>query len=333
MQIHRVFVFVVVAVLGLLPSSLKAQKPAPTAGASSSEEAADEQAIRKTAADFETAYRAKDADAIARLYTSDGEIVDIDGTIVRGRGAITREFRKIFQMQPQGRMSVVIASIRLVAPGVAVEDGTTRLVSAPNQPPILGRYAVVHVKQEGRWQMASVRDLEPNSRAIPASDRLKPLEFLIGDWVDEGDEALVATSYRWGDDRQCLLQDFAVKRAGRPLLKGTQRIGWDPLAQTIKSWAFDSAGGHSEGIWTWDRDHWVIKLTGVGAMGATSSATVLLTPLGRDAYRRQSTSRIMAGEALPNVTVMIVRRPPEAHPAETGTKSPPKQATRAKEGD
>ncbi len=121
----------------------------------------------------------------------------------------------------------------------------------------------------------------PTTDVIPISERLKPLEFLIGDWVDESEEAMIAGSYRWGEGRKFLTHEFTVKRAGSPLLKGTQRIGWDPLRHTIMSWTFDSRGGHGEGTWTWDRNHWLIKMQGVSAAGQPSSATAFLTPLGR----------------------------------------------------
>jgi uncharacterized protein (TIGR02246 family) len=327
MQIHKAFALIAVFV-GLLPVCARAQNTHAAAPAVLSDSGPDIEAIRKTGQDFEAAYSARNAEALANLYTADGEIVDLEGNVVRGRAAIAQGFRKIFDEQPNGKMTITITSIRLVAPEVAVEDGTTRTVPASNQPPIYGRYVAVHAKQDGQWRVASVRDLEPNSHAIPIPERLKPLEFLIGDWVDEAEESIVASNYRWGDDRQCILHEFAVKRAGRSLIKGSQRIGWDPLAQTIKSWTFDSAGGHTEGIWTWDRDHWIIKLSGVGAMGNTSSATVFLTPIGKDGYRWHSKNRIMGGEALPDVSVTIVRKPPEAHSAESNVKSPPGSATK-----
>jgi uncharacterized protein (TIGR02246 family) len=333
MPTQKIFALSAVAFVGLLPMCASAQNARPAVPAVVSDAGPEVEAIRKTGQDFEAAYSAQKIEALANLYTPDGEVVDVEGNVVRGRAAIAEEFRKIFASQPNGKMTVSIASIRLVAPDVAVEDGTTRTVPAPNQPPIYGRYVAVHAKRDGQWRVASVRDLEPNSHAIPIPERLKPLEFLIGDWVDEAEEAIVASNYRWGEDRQCILHEFAVKRAGRPLIKGTQRIGWDPLGQTIKSWSFDSAGGHSEGTWTWDRDHWIIKLTGVGAMGGTSSATVFLTPVGKDGYRWQSKNRIMAGESLPDMSVTIVRRPPEPHSAENTVKSPPTSATKAKQGD
>ena len=213
-------------------------------------------------------------------------------------------------------MSVTIHSVRIVAPTVAIEDGTTTLTRKQGEPSLHGRYAAVQVKLDGHWLVANTRDLVPNTDVIPISERLKPLEFLIGDWVDESEEAVIAGSYRWGEGRKFLTHEFTVKRAGA-LLKGTQCIGWDPLRHTIMSWTFDSRGGHGEGTWTWDRNHWLIKMQGVSAAGQPSSATAFLTPLGRDAYRWESTDRVLGTEAAPDTTVTIVRKPPEPRDVQT----------------
>ena len=53
---------------------------------------------------------------------------------------------------------------------------------------------------------------------------------MIGEWVDESPEALIMTSYRWTGNQCYILSEFKVQVGGRPVMTGTQRIGWDPLA-------------------------------------------------------------------------------------------------------
>lgn len=299
------------------------QQPAPSASAAA--EKADEEAMHKTAKAFEAAYQNHNADAIAAGFTPNGQIVDTEGNAVRGRAAIADEFRKAFQEHPEGRVTLRIQSVHFVTPDVAIEDGTTTLVRSHGEPAIHVRYEAVQVKIDGQWRVASTRDLVPNVDVIPISERLKPLEFLIGDWVDESEEAVISGSYRWGEGRKFLTHEFTVKRAGSPVLKGTQRIGWDPLRHRIASWSFDSRGGHSEGTWTWDRNHWLIKMQGVSAAGQASSATAFLTPLGHDAYRWESTDRVLGNEVAPDTTVTVVRKPPDPHDAAGEPKIPPKR--------
>jgi uncharacterized protein (TIGR02246 family) len=282
---------------------------------------ADEEAIHQSAKAFEAAYGAKNVDAIAAGFTENGEVVDTEGHAVHGRAAIADEFRKIFQEHPEGRMTVTIQSIRFPTPGLAIEDGTTTLVRKHGEPAVHERYAAVQVKVDGRWLVACTRDLMPNTEVIPIAERLKPLECLIGDWVDESEEAVISGSYRWGEGRKFIAHEFTVKRVGSPVMKGTQRIGWDPLRHTIMSWSFDSQGGHSEGTWTWDRNHWLIKMHGVSATGQASSATAFLTPLNHDAYRWESTDRVMGADAAPDMTVTIVRKPPEPHNMQSDAKT------------
>jgi len=180
-----------IGILELVGGTIRADDRPGAAAVRTSAANADEQAIRKTAEAFEAAYRAKDANAIAAGFAPEGEIVDAEGHAVRGRAAIGEEFRRMFQEQPEARMSLAITSIRIVAPGVAIEDGTTKLVRGGNEPAIHSRYAAVHVKLDGRWLVASTRDLVPNTDVISISERLKPLEFLIGDWIDESEEAVI----------------------------------------------------------------------------------------------------------------------------------------------
>jgi uncharacterized protein (TIGR02246 family) len=309
--------------IGLVAQSALADPPP---GAASPDTATtanpDVEAIQQSARAFEAAYRAKDADAVAAGFTEQGEIVDTHGNAVRGRAMIAEEFRRIFQEHPEGKMTIAIRSIRFPTPGVAIEDGTTTVIRSKGDHPIHDRYAAVQVKLDGRWLVASTRDLVPNTRMIPIPDRLKPLEFLIGDWVDESPDVMVSGSYRWGEGRQFLTHEFMVKRVGQALLKGTQRIGWDPLRHTITSWTFDSKGGHSESTWTWDRNHWLIKMDGVSSDGQPSSATAFLTPINHDAYRWESTDRVLDGEAAPDTTVTIVRKPPNPQAEAT---APPKR--------
>ena len=74
--------------------------------------------------------------------------------------------------------------------------------------------------------------------------------------------------------------DFKVQIGGRPAMTGSQRIGWDPLAESTPSWVFDSSGGVAEGVWTRNDNQWIIKTTGVTHEGKPALATNILTRAG-----------------------------------------------------
>jgi uncharacterized protein (TIGR02246 family) len=296
-------------IVGVLVAALTA---AATAQQMSQSRGEDEKAIRLVVDAFSKAYNSGDAKTIASLFVADGEIVNEEGEIVQGREGIQRTFADIFKAHPKSQIKVSIQSLRFVGPAVAMEDGRSTVVQQPEGQAERSRYTVVHVKQDGVWRMASARDLP--DEAAPAEEEVKQLHWLIGEWVDESPDALVATSYRWSDDHRSILSEFKVQVGGRPTMTGTQRIGWDPLAKKIHSWVFDSAGGFAEGVWTRNGNQWIVKMAGVTHDGKPASATNVLTRVAKGRMTWQSRDRVVGGETRPNVEeITIVRKPPQAN--------------------
>ncbi|HEY1859590.1 MAG TPA: SgcJ/EcaC family oxidoreductase, partial [Gemmataceae bacterium] len=256
--------------------------------------AADEAAIRANIEAFVKAYNASDAKAIAALFTPDGQLEDKDGDQTEGREAIAKAFADIFKESPKKQIKVIVDTIRFIGNDLAVEVGTTEETPAPNEPPEYDRYTVLHVKRDGKWQMAFARDEE--GPVATAHERLLPLAWLVGDWIDDGGSTVVNSTCRWSEDGNFLLQEFKVKVNGRDSMNISQRIGWDPLAKRIRSWVFDSAGGFGESVWTSDDNSWLIKATAVRPDGTAASATNLLVPSGKDAYVWRSTDRVVGDD-------------------------------------
>ena len=224
---------------------------------------ADEAAIRKNIARFVKAYNAADAKAIAALFTPDGQVEDENGNVSDGREAIAHAFAEIFAANPKRDLQVSVGSIRFIGTDLAVEVGTTTETVAPNEPPENDRYTVLHIKRNGKWQMALAHDEE--GPAPTAHERLRPLGWLVGEWIDDGGSTVVRSSCRWSADGNFLLQDFKLQISGRNAMNVSQRIGWDPVAKRIHSWVFDSEGGYGESEWTREGNGWIIKATGVRA--------------------------------------------------------------------
>jgi uncharacterized protein (TIGR02246 family) len=274
--------------------------------------AADEKAIRANIEAFVKAYNAGDAKAIAALFTPDGQIEDKDGDQMEGREAIAKAFTDIFKETPKKRIKVFVDSIRFIGNDLAVEVGTTEETPAPNEPPEYDRYTVLHVKHDGKWQMAFARDEE--GPVATAHEQLLPLAWLVGEWIDDGGSAVVNSTCRWSEDGNFLLQEFKLKADGRAAMNVSQRIGWDPLGKRIRSWVFDSEGGFGESVWTADGNSWIIKATAVRPDATTGSATNVLVPSGNDAYVWRSTDRIVGDEVQKPVEVKVIRTPPQPKP-------------------
>jgi len=269
----------------------------------------DEQAIRQIVDAFVKSYNDHNATAIASLFTPDGMTADEDGNVAKGRAAVEKVFAGIFKEHPKTRIEDTIESIRFVGPAEAIEDGTATITHDKQTPAAKGRYRVVHVKRDGKWQMASATNLPED--AWTGEDQLKQLEEFIGDWVDESPDALVLTSYRWTDNHRFILSQFTVQIKGRPAMTGTQRIGWDPLKKNIRSWVFDSEGAFADGLWTRDGDKWLLKLSGVTRDGRPASATNTVTLAGKDRMILQTVDRVVGKEKMPDgEKILVVRRPP-----------------------
>ncbi len=269
----------------------------------------DEKAIRLAAETFAKAYIAGDAKAIAALFAADGQIVGEEGQSTQGREGIEQVFAGIFKAHPKSHMDLAIGSIRFVGPDIAIEDGMATVTDAPDEPAERSPYTLIHTGLNGKWLMASARDLPDEAPA--AEEQLKQLQWMIGQWVDESPDALVITSYRWTDNQCYILSEFKVQIAGRPVMTGTQRIGWDPLAKKIRSWVFDSEGGFGEGVWTREGNQWIVKKTGVTRDGKIASATNVITRVSQDRMTWQQRDRIVGGEKTPDIAeTPITRKPP-----------------------
>jgi uncharacterized protein (TIGR02246 family) len=269
----------------------------------------DEKAIRLAAESFAKAYNEGDAKAIARLFVADGEIVDEEGQSTQGREGIEQVFAGIFKEHPKTHMDLAIGSLRFIGPDMAVEDGMATVTDEPDEPAEHSPYSVVYTRQDGKWLTAAARDL-PDDTPTP-EEQLKQLQWMIGEWVDESPEALVMTSYRWTDNQCYILSEFKVQVGGRPVMTGTQRIGWDPLAKKIRSWVFDSEGGFGEGIWTREGNHWIVKMTGVTRDGKIASATNITTRVSKDRMTWQQRDRMVGEEKTPDIAeIPITRKPP-----------------------
>jgi uncharacterized protein (TIGR02246 family) len=273
------------------------------------EHAEDEAAIRANVAQFVKAYNAGDAKAIASLFTPDGKAVDDDGNEAEGRQEIEQAFAKAFAASPKKQLEVDVESILFVGADLAVETGSTKETLVPGEPPINDRYTVIHVKRDGKWLMALARDDE--GPPPTAHEQLKPLAWLVGEWVDDGGSSVVKSSCHWSDDGNFLVQEFKLQLNGENAMNVSQRIGWDPLAKHIRSWVFDSEGGFGESVWTRDGNNWIIKATSVEPDGTAASATNQLVPTGTDSYIWRSTDRIAGDERQAPIEAKVVRKPPQ----------------------
>lgn len=274
----------------------------------SPERESDVKAITELLASFIRAYNAKDAKAIGEMFTPDAEIEDEGGEIIHGRDAIVDRFAATFA-EGAGTLELETDSLRFLGADLAIEEGVASISTAPGAPPRANNYSAIYARQGGRWLQARIRD-EPSEGVTP-NEQLRELGWMLGDWINESDDAVVLTTCKWSDDGKYLLRTFDVKIEGRIALSGTQRIGWDAQRGQFRTWVFDDEGGFAEGLIARGDDRWVIKGTGVRSDGQSVSFTTALTPLGKDRIRWEVLDRTVGGEALQDAERFeLVRRAP-----------------------
>ena len=303
-------VFVFVAGTAWIATAQKSETGSGDAGEEQKPDKRSDEILDRAKA-FMEAFNKQDAEGIAKMFTLQAEIVDRNGDVIRGSKDIQAEFAAIFKENPKGRISLAVDAVRFVADGTAIEEG--RLTTFPDGKTAAyeSSYQVVHVHSGGRWLMAHARTLKQTT--LSHHEHLRELGWMVGHWVNEDDDGtIVETTCEWSSDKNFLLRKFTVKIEDQPVMNGVQRIGWDPLTRQFRSWVFDSEGGYAEGLWSRVDDNWVVKARGVRQDGTVVTATNQFSFLGKDRMRWVSVHRLAGNEHLPNVSVIIVRKPPKA---------------------
>ncbi|MGA2256988.1 MAG: SgcJ/EcaC family oxidoreductase [Thermoguttaceae bacterium] len=271
-------------------------------------EKSDQDAIRAAIDSYVAAYNRGDAKAVAAFWSDSGEWISPSGQRFQGKQAIEKEMQSLFNENKGVRIEVINLSIRMVSPQVAIEEGTVRVIR-PSEPPSDSTYLAVDVKEGGRWKLNTVRETDvPETQA--SSSQLQELAWLVGDWVDESPDADDTVTVTWTKNKTFLTYAFKISEPGSDdALEGTQVIGWDPAAGTIRSWMFDSDGGFGEGTWSKHDNSWVVKFNQVLSDGRKAAATNVYTLVDGSTFTWKSIGRKVDGQFIPNIDeVKMVRK-------------------------
>jgi hypothetical protein len=163
------------------------------------------------------------------------------------------------------------------------------------------KYTVLHVKEDGKWLMAIVREWPGEGVS------LRDLDWLVGTWQVKRDDTEVTTTYEWIESKKYMLMTFAIKDKERTI-KGKQFITRDASTGMLRSWTFETDGAFGEAVWGRDGKKWVLDASGVLPNGSKITATNILTPLNDDTFLWQSVERTQDDEPQPDIApVKVVR--------------------------
>jgi uncharacterized protein (TIGR02246 family) len=258
------------------------------------------------------AYNQADAKGLAAVFTDDAILFEQDGNEVRGRDAIDRHYGEAFDNGPTCKIVEKVEAVHFLSPDVASVIGHFHLDDEKGTALFSGRYSLLAVRKQNQWKLAELRDLANTSRdSGEKAGPLGELEWLVGDWVDEGEDGKGTATVRWEEGKKFLVRKYSVQAEGEPDRSGTQWIGWDPQAKQIRSWVFDSEGDFGQGQWTRAGNAWIIKASGVSGDGLPTSSTQVIEPINKDSLKLNATERIVGTELLPDIEEeVMVRKPP-----------------------
>lgn len=256
---------------------------------------------------YEDAYTKADVAALAAFFTDDAEYTAEDGTCYKGRTEIEACLSDALRLNKGAKLAITPESATPLTSDVMVEKGLT-VTTLPSGSQASSQYTAVHVNKQGKWKMSH---LVENPVPLPSgAERLSELTWLLGSWTEADKEAGVTihSTYQAARGGNFLTRNVTVKRGAEPEMEGWQIIGWDPVAENIRSWTFDDGGGYSEGTWTRDGNRWLIREVGYAPDGGRTSADNTITKISEDKLTWSSANRTLNGDPLPSVGPIEIQR-------------------------
>jgi len=263
----------------------------------------DEQIIRSQAGEYSKAFAAADAKAIADFWTPDATFIDIIGKEHKGRSAIEQYFTNIFKLFGAQPLELAVESISFPADNIAIEQGNCRLAEGYSSGN-MSRYTAIHVKNNGKWLMASVTE---TNYASSSTDSLKDLDWLIGSWTATGkNNTTVHFITNWAANGKFIR---CVYLTGDNLTPDEMEvIGWNPRIGRVVSWIFDATGGFGYGKWLRDGKSWIKNANSVEVDGTVSSGIYIIKKIDDNHFTWRSIGRNLDGKTLVDTPEIPVTR-------------------------
>jgi uncharacterized protein (TIGR02246 family) len=119
----------------------------------------DVEAVKALVARYVAAREARDATALAALFTNDADQLVSSGEWRRGRDAVVRG-GLASSAQNSGARTITVESVRLVSREVAVADGRYEIAGGADGPRRMWTSFVL-VRTSDGWRIAAIRNMRP----------------------------------------------------------------------------------------------------------------------------------------------------------------------------
>ena len=297
---HHLFCQVLVVLLLLnAPNAVVGQEVTESDGSTAEIEAA----VRS----YVAAFNARNVDKLLSHWSPEGVYTSrATGEQIVGRDAMAEEFAALFANEDAPTLAVATQSIEFISPNVALERGTAT-TSRGEDDVVESNYSVVYVQQDGAWLIDRVTEDEIPIQ-FSSYEHLQDLEWLIGEWLDEGQGFAIEIDCQWTRNQNFISRKYKILGENEIESSGLQIIGWDPQQKQIRSWLFDSNGAVVTGTWTKRDDRWIVSSVATLADGGRGSFTSIFRPLQDGNYTWQKINQAIDGALLPNIQETTVRR-------------------------
>jgi uncharacterized protein (TIGR02246 family) len=234
--------------------------------------------------------------------------IDEVGQKFSGRKSIQAEYETLFKDCPDDlAIRIETDSVRTVNADTAIEEGRAALVPQPTGADrVMSRYTAVHVKQEGRWLIAEMRDTRIDMP--PDTGSLEDLGWLVGTWSASNGDTSAVVKCMWVENKRFLLRTDAVTESGKPTAGGLEVIGINPATGRITSWHFTNDGGHAVGVWTPMDGSWAVESEGVMENGTVTTSINILSRSDDDSLTWKSVERTAGDALLPDMSEVTLKR-------------------------
>lgn len=148
----------------------------------------------------------------------------------------------------------------------------------------------------------------------PASsqERLKPLEFLIGEWGStaevNGQEIKFVAQWDWSLNKNFVASEMSIIADGTAVYKTKGMNAWDAKDQELLGWAFHSDGKYFRSKVTTKGKGVAWKSTGSDATGRSVAETVTIVPKDNGELEMVVSDRKQGDESMPDINLVWKRR-------------------------
>lgn len=254
-----------------------------------------------------SAFNKSDIDGLLNSFLKEGELIDDAGNVHSGHEQIRELAKAYFEKYPGAQTEAALESVRNVG-GLVFADGRRSISTKDGKSVAMIRFSSVWQKTDGVYRLASIRDFAEPVLPSP-NEALQSISWLVGEWINEGADARVHIKYQWSDDNNFILGTISTQVDGKTTSSSTQRIGWDPVLGSYRSWVFDVDGGFGDGVWSEAEDGWAIQSTAVTPDGSKGSALMKIIPESFDRFTIRGSNRTVNGQIEPDYEVVIVKKP------------------------